>query len=98
MQQTKGPGKRGLFIFLWSNNLTTALAEKKYAVIREANTRQGIEELTNLGDEAFRRRNFNLIMVRKGRNVFTIKMNREAHAVTLKELTQTAEKIAEAIR
>ena len=61
-----------------------------------ANKPNGIEIIHNLGDEAYfhsAKVHFYFIMVRKGKNVFNIKVNKITSSTSLKEFNKIANRI-----
>ncbi|HTE09693.1 MAG TPA: hypothetical protein VK645_01965 [Chitinophagaceae bacterium] len=90
-------GKTGAIYFLFEQYRQIPDAKKNYAGIMKANKPHGIEDLSDLGDEAYYHTdgtNFYFIMVRKGKNVFNIKVNKITSATSLNEFKKTANRIA----
>jgi len=77
-------------------------AQKKYTDIKKANAgHKGVKTLEGLGDEAYFHsddENFYFIMVRKGNNVITLKVNRITSKTSLEEFNAVAKKITESIQ
>jgi hypothetical protein len=72
-------GKTGNVYFMMENYSDIVDASKSYTSIRDMNEKNGIEELDDLGDEAYFHsdgQNFLFIMVRKGHKMFRIKVNK----------------------
>lgn len=93
-------GKIGTIYFLFEQYRQISDAKKKYADIMQANKSHGIEDISDLGDEAYYHTdgtNFNFIMVRKGKNVFTIKVNITTSTTSPNEFKKTANRIAASI-
>ncbi|MBN8719236.1 MAG: hypothetical protein J0H85_07315 [Sediminibacterium magnilacihabitans] len=89
-------GKTGAIYFLFEQYQQISDAKKKYADIMLANKPHGIENINNLGDEAYfhtDKVHFYFIMVRKGKNVFNIKVNKITSSTSLKELNKIANRI-----
>ena len=90
-------GKTGVVYFLFERYQKIPDARKKYADIMMAHIPHGIEDISDLGDEAYYHTdgtNFYFIMVRKGKNVFNIKVNKITSATSLNEFKKTANRIA----
>jgi hypothetical protein len=93
-------GKIGTIYFLFEQYRQISDAKKKYADIMEANKSHGIENIGDLGDEAYYHTdgtNFSFIMVRKRKNVFTMKVNITTSTTSPNELKMTAYRIAASI-
>ncbi|AHF17265.1 hypothetical protein [Niabella soli] len=95
-----GTGKTGAVYFLFEQYQQISGAKKRYADVMLANKPHGIEDISDLGDEAYFHTDgtgFYFIMVRKGKNVFNIKVNKIIKTTSLSEFKKTARKIAAAI-
>lgn len=93
-------GKVGAIYFLFEQYQQISDAKKNYTGIMQANKPHGIEEISNLGDEAYFHTdgiNFYFIMVRKGKNVFNIKVNKITKTTSLNQFKITANKITASI-
>lgn len=89
-------GKIGAIYFLFEQYQQVSDAKKKYTDIMLANKPHGIKNLSNLGDEAYFHTDgahFYFIMVRKGKHVFNIKVNKITSTTSLKEFNRVARRI-----
>ena len=89
--------KTGAIYFILQGYNELSAAQKRYSVIRDANKDHGIKELTGLGDEAYfhtDNENFYFIMVRKGINVFNIKVNKITSKTSLDAFNKVAREMA----
>ncbi len=89
-------GRPGAIYMLFEQYRNEAEAVKKYKDIHEANKPNGIEDLAGLGNEAYYqtdRQGFYFIMVRKGKYVFNIKVNKITRTTSLQEFKKTARNI-----
>ena len=98
--EDKKTGKVGkLYLAYWQyNDIPTA--HKAYTDIKVANEKNGIEVVQDLGDEAYYhsdKQNFYFIMVRKGKNVFDMKVNKITSTTSLEEFRSVAKKITSAL-
>lgn len=92
--------KTGNVYFLFEHYNQVASAQKKYSFIKTANQDHGINVLDDLGDEAYfhtDKENFYFIMVRKGRKVFNMKVNKITSTTSLDEFNLVAKKITDAL-
>jgi hypothetical protein len=94
-------GKTGCIYFLFEKYYQIASAKKKYSSIKIANeNHDGIKVLDDIGDEAYFHsdgQNFYFIMVRKGKNVFNMKVNKITSKTSLDEFNQIAKNITNAL-
>lgn len=93
-------GKTGAIYFLFEQYRKIADAKKQYSDIMQANKSHGIESIGDLGDEAYYHTdgaNFYFIMVRKGKNVFNVKVNKITSTTSLDEFKRTVNRIATSI-
>jgi len=71
-------------------------ARNRYSFIKKANEENGIQELHDLGDEAYfhtDNNNFYFVMVRKGDRVFNLKVNKITSRTSLPAFNSVASKI-----
>jgi|GEM_PF-1271465 len=88
--------KTGAIYFILQGYNELSAAQKRYSSIKDANKDHGIKELTGLGDEAYfhtDNENFYFIMVRKGINVFNIKVNKITSKTSLDAFNKVAREI-----
>ena len=88
--------KTGVVYFLLEEYQDLAEAQKKYKFIKEANEAHGIEVRKDLGDEAYfysDRENFYFIIVRKGKKVFNMKVNKITSTTSLDKFNLIAKKV-----
>jgi hypothetical protein len=88
--------KTGIVYFLVTKFANEDFAKRDYSSIKTANQHNGIEELNNLGNEAYfhtDNENFYYIMVRKGLYGFRIKVNKITGNTSKDAFMKTAEKI-----
>lgn len=93
-------GKTGAIYFLLERFDGAASAQKKYADTKTSNEHNGIKVLDNLGDEAYfhtDNEHFYFIMVRKGKKVFNIKVNKITSTTSLDNFNRVAKKITATI-
>jgi hypothetical protein len=86
----------GAIYFLLQGYNELSGAQKRYSFIKDANKGHGIKELTGLGDEAYFHtdgENFYFIMVRKGVNVFNMKVNKITSTTSLESFNEVARQI-----
>lgn len=93
-------GKIGAIFFLFEayNNLDGA--HKRYSDVYLSNKSHGAVAINHLGDEALYHtdnQNFDLMMVRKGKYVFNIKVNKRTSTTSLNALRKTVKRITEQI-
>ena len=92
--------KTGVVYFLLEEFNELAEAQKKYKFIKDANEAHGIEVRKDLGDEAYfhtDNENFYFIMVRKGLNVFNMKVNKITSKTSLEEFNLVSGNITAAL-
>jgi hypothetical protein len=93
-------GKTGVVYFLLEDYNDAGAAQKKYISIKTANEDHGIQTLEGLGNEAYfhtDNQNFYFIMVRKGKKVFNMKVNKITSNTSLPEFNVVAKKITDAM-
>jgi len=93
-------GKTGVVYFLFEEYNNLDLATKRFSDVYLSNRANGMVKMNNLGDEAVYHtdnENFDLMMVRKGRYVFNIKINKRTSTSSVSELKKTVKMIAEKI-
>jgi hypothetical protein len=89
-------GKTGAIYFLVEEYPELSAAQKRYSFIKNANKKNGIKELQNLGDEAYfhsDQENFYFVMVRKGKIVYNMKVNKITSKTSLEQFNLVARKI-----
>ncbi len=90
-------GNTGSIYFFFEKYNRLSSAKNKYASIKKANEKhEGVKVLQNIGDEAYFHsdgENFYFIMVRKGKNVFNMKVNKITSKTSLSEFNQIAKNI-----
>ena len=89
-------GKLGAIYLLMQSYKDDAGAQERYATIKTANERAGIETLTDVGDEAYfhsDNENFLFIMARKGVKVLTMKVNKVTSKTSVDAFNSVARKI-----
>ena len=92
--------RTGSLYFLVEQYKEVASAQKKYSFIKTANENHGIKVLHHLGDEAYFHsdgENFYFVMVRKGKKVFNMKVNKITSTTSLEAFNAIAEKITRAL-
>jgi len=92
--------KTGAIYFLVERFNELSGAQKRYSFIMESNRDNGIKELKDVGDEAYFHtdgENFYFIMVRKGVNVFNMKMNKITSTTSLDAFNDVARQITAAL-
>lgn len=75
-------------------------AKKTYSGIMESNRKNGINELKDLGDEAYfhtDNKNFYFILVRKGTKVLRMKVNKITNTTSREAFDSVANKITAAL-
>jgi hypothetical protein len=90
----------GAIYFLIEQFDEVATAHDKYASIKTSNEHNGIKPLNNLGDEAYFHtdgQHFYFIMVRKGKKLFNMKVNKITPTTSLEKFNAIAKKITETI-
>ncbi len=94
-------GKTGSIYFLLEKFDLVSDAKQKYSSIKIANeNHEGVKVLHNIGDEAYFHsdgENFYFIMVRKGKNVFNMKVNKITSKTSLVGFNQIAKSITKAL-
>jgi hypothetical protein len=93
-------GKIGAIYFLFERFNQVAAAKQKYKSTFKANEDHGAQPLKDVGDEAYfhsDNENFYFIMIRKGRNVFCLKVNKITSTTSLDEFNKVARRIAAGI-
>ncbi len=93
-------GKTGAIYFLFEQYMDLSGATIKYESTYLSNKPHGAEKVSNLGDEAYYHtdgENFYFIMVRKGKNVFNMKVNKRTSTTSLNEFRKTAGRIEASI-
>ena len=94
-------GKTGALYFLLEEYQDTVAAHKRYDFIKKANEKNaGVETLKELGDEAYYHsdgQNFYFVMVRKGNNVFNMKVNKITSHTSLEQFKHIYMQITEAL-
>jgi hypothetical protein len=94
-------GKTGAVYFLIERYEDSSAAHKKYIFIKTANQDHGIKTLNDLGDEAYfhsDNENFYFVMVRKGAEVFNLKVNKITEHTSLPEFNRAARQITAALK
>ena len=89
-------GKIGAVYFLFETYNNIDGAKKRFSDVYISNRAHGLELINHLGNEAFYHtdnENFDLIMVRKGKYVFNIKINTRTSTSSLGELKKVVKKI-----
>jgi hypothetical protein len=92
--------KTGAIYFLLEVFNEISGARERYSFIMESNRDNGIKELTGLGDEAYFHsdgENFYFVMVRKGVNVFNMKVNKITSTTSLDAFNDVARQITAAL-
>ena len=94
-------GKIGSIYFLFEKYDEISSAKKEYSSIKAANeNHEGVKVLHDIGDEAYFHsdgQNFYFIMVRKGQNVFNMKVNKITSKTSLDEFNLIAKNITNAL-
>lgn len=93
-------GKFGAIYFLFETYKDINRAKKRFSDVYISNKPHGAEAINSLGDEALYHtdhQNFDLTMVRKGRYVFNIKVNKRTSTTTFTTFKKTVKRIAEQI-
>jgi len=92
--------KTGAIYFLMERFNEVTGAQNRYSFIMESNRANGIKELKDVGDEAYFHtdsENFYFIMVRKGVNVFNMKVNKITSHTSLDAFNDVARQITVAL-
>ena len=100
IETDKESKKTGVVYFLLQDYNHLDSASIYYKFIMTANKDHGIEERNDLGDEAYfhtDKKNFYFIMVRKGKKVFNMKVNKITSHTSLDEFNKVAKKITDTI-
>jgi hypothetical protein len=90
--------KTGTVYFLISEYTYDSAAHNRYQFIKAANRRNGIKVIDDLGDEAYfhtDNKNFYFIMVRKGKKVFNMKVNKVTANTSLAGFNRISMQIAD---
>lgn len=93
-------GKTGSIYFTFEKYDQISLASKKYTSTKKANENNGIQTVDNMGDEAYFHtdgQGFYFIMVRKGVNVFNLKVNKITSNTSLEEFKLFPKKITNSL-
>lgn len=93
-------GKTGVVYFLFEEYNSLDSATKRLSDVYLSNRANGMVKMNNLGDEAVYHtdnENFDLVMVRKGRYVFNIKINKRTSTSSMSELKKIAYRITKKI-
>jgi len=93
-------GKIGAVYFLFEDYQVVDGAIKRFSDVYLSNRTHGMVKIANLGDEAVYHtdnQNFDLMMVRKGKYVFNIKINSRTSTSSLGELEKIVKKITKKI-
>jgi len=93
-------GKFGTVYFLFEDYQIIDGAIKRFSDVYISNRTHGMVKVDNLGDEAVYHtdnQNFDLMMVRRGKHVFNIKINTRTSTSSLSELKKIVKKITEKI-
>lgn len=93
-------GKIGAVYFLFEDYQIIDGAIKRFSDVYLSNRTHGMVKIDNFGDEAVYHtdnQNFDLMMVRKGKYVFNIKINTKTSSSSLSELKKVVKKITEKI-
>ncbi|HLG35577.1 MAG TPA: hypothetical protein VI757_11915 [Bacteroidia bacterium] len=92
-------GKTGAVYFMFEEYAEVLSAQKNYSSIKKANeNHEGVKVLSDVGDEAYfhtDNENFYFILVRKGKKMFRIKVNKITSHTSLDEFNAFAKKLAE---
>lgn len=92
---------RGVIYFLIEKYQSDTAAHSKYSFIKKANEDHGIETIKDLGDEAYfhtDKKNFYFIMVRKGSQVFNLKVNKLTEYTSLEDFYEVAHEITDKLK
>jgi hypothetical protein len=90
-------GKTGVIYFLLEQYASDSSAHNRYSFIYNANKDHGVKELNDAGDEAYFHtdsENFYFIMVRKGKRVFNMKVNKITSKTSQEEFNKVARGLA----
>ena len=90
--------RTGTVYFFAEQYNDTLAAKNKYSFIKKANEHNGIKVVEHLGDEAYFHsdgENFYFIMVRKGKKVFNMKVNKITSKTSLNDFNLVAKKITD---
>jgi hypothetical protein len=94
-------GKTGGIYFLLEKYDQVSSAQEKYSSIKAANeNHEGVKVLHDIGDEAYfhsDEQNFYFIMARKGKNVFSMKVNKITSRTSLDAFNLIAKNITSAL-
>jgi hypothetical protein len=89
--------KTGTLYFVLEDYDQAGGAQERYRFIKEANAKSGIKVLHDVGDEAYFHTDsvaFYYIMIRKGKRVLTMKVNKVTNYTSLEEFNRVARSIA----
>lgn len=94
-------GKTGVVYFLFEHYTYDSSAKKTYSSIKTANeNHEGVKILHDMGDEAYFHsdgKNFYFILVRKGKKMFRIKVNKTTSTTSLDGFNLIAKNITAAL-
>jgi hypothetical protein len=94
-------GKTGSIYFLLEEYKLLPAAKEKYSSIKKANeNHEGVKTLHDIGDEAYFHsdgENFYFVMVRKGKKVFNMKVNKITSKTSLDAFNAVAKGIADSL-
>ena len=93
-------GKIGAVYFLFEDYQVIDGAIKRFSDVYLSNRTHGMVKVANLGDEAVYHtdnQNFDLMMVRKGKYIFNIKINSRTSTSSVSELEKIVKKITKKI-
>lgn len=94
-------GKTGVIYFMIEEYSKESSAQEAYHFFKTANEKhEGVRTVNNMGDEAYFHSdgtNFYFILVRKGKIMFRMKVNKTTSHTSLKEFNLVSKKMADAI-
>lgn len=99
-QKDQKTGKIGALYFFFETYNSIDGARERFSDVLVSNRPHGARAVDHLGDEALYHtdnQNFDMMMVRKGRYVFSIKVNKRTSTTSLDALKKTLKRIAEEI-
>ena len=94
-------GKIGALYFFFEGYNDIADANKRYSDVYMSNKAHGMEKVNLWGEEALYHtdhQNFDLMMVQKGKYVFSIKINKRTSTTSLKELKYALKRISDQLK
>jgi hypothetical protein len=94
-------GKIGALYFFFESYKDRTDANKRYADVYNSNQAHGMEKVNLSGEEALYHtdhQNFDLMMVQKGKYVFSIKINKRTSITSLKELKYALKRISDQLK